>query len=76
MKYFFNIVVCLFFWNGFSQVVFEKMPKEAKEIHFVYEMKSNYVINDEGIFADTLLLKIDFPDLKYTRDVMYGFAIQ
>lgn len=66
LKYFFNIAFCLSLWNGFSQVVYEKMPKEAKEIHFVYEMKSNYVINEEGIFADTLLLKIDYLDLKYT----------
>ncbi|MCX6172791.1 MAG: hypothetical protein NT048_08140 [Flavobacterium sp.] len=66
MKFIIKIVICFSFWNGFTQVVFEKMPNEAKEIHFVYQKKSNYVINDEGIFADTLLLKIDFPDLKYT----------
>ena len=53
------------FYNGFSQVFFEKTPENAKEIHFVYEMKSNYSINDDGVFADTLLLNIDFPDLKY-----------
>ena len=66
MKLFLNIVFCLSFWTGFSQVTYEKMPENAQEIHFVYKKETNYVINDEGIFADTLLLKIDFPDLKYS----------
>jgi hypothetical protein len=62
------IHVFLFFctFSIFSQVKFEKIPENVKEIHFTYEMKSNYVINEEGVFADTLLLKIDFPDVKYT----------
>lgn len=54
------------FWNCFSQSSFKKMPENTKEIHFIYEVKSNYVINDEGIYADTLLFKIDFPNSKYT----------
>ena len=81
MKFVLNIVVCLTFCNCFSQVVFEKMPANAKEIHFVYETKSNYLVNDEGIFADTLLLKIDFPTLKYIlrknpedSSIVYGFS--
>jgi len=62
-------------------VVFEKMPENAKEIHFVYQIKSNYIVNDEGVFADTLLLKIDFPTLKYNlrknpqdSSLVYGFS--
>jgi hypothetical protein len=54
------------FWTTFSQIKDEKIPPNTKEIHFVYQMKSNYVINDEGIFADTIAFKIDFPNLKYT----------
>lgn len=41
------------------------MPVNAKEINFIYEVKSNYFITEEGIFADTLLFKIDFPNLKF-----------
>ncbi|MFN3752731.1 hypothetical protein [Flavobacterium sp.] len=66
MKYFVNILFLIGFWSCFSQGEFNKMPEKATEIHFVYEMKSNYIINDEGIFADTLLLQIDFPNFKYS----------
>lgn len=66
MRYFLNILFCLSFWTGFSQVTDEKMPESTQEIHFVYKSQSNYLINDEGIFADTLLLKIDFPNVKYS----------
>lgn len=66
MKGFLHIIVCLTFCNSFSQVVFEKMPGNTKKIHFVYEEKSNYFINENGVYADTLLMKIDFPNLKYT----------
>jgi len=56
------------FWSTeslFSQTYFEEMPANATEIHFVYEVKSNYLVTEEGIFADTLLFKIDFPKLKF-----------
>lgn len=66
MKYFVNIFFLVGFWSCFSQEKFEKISENTSEIHFVYEMKSNYVINDEGIFADTLLLQIDFPNFKYS----------
>ena len=81
MKNILNIIFFLTFSNCFSQVVFEKMPENAKEIHFVYQIKSNYIVNDEGVFADTLLLKIDFPTLKYNlrknpqdSSLVYGFS--
>jgi hypothetical protein len=63
-----NVIYFVFFLTFnkcFSQVLFEKTPANAKEIHFVYETKSNYLVNDDGVFADTLLLNIDFPNLKY-----------
>ena len=66
MRLFLNIVFCFSFWTGFSQGSYQKMPDNAQEIHFIYKKGTNYVINDEGIFADTLLLKIDFPELKYS----------
>ena len=65
MKNIIYIIFFLTFNKCYPQVFFEKMPANAKEIHFVYETKSNYLVNDDGIFADTLLLKIDFPKLKY-----------
>jgi hypothetical protein len=66
MKNFISILIYLSTWSGLTQVIFEKAPENAKVIYFVYEKKSNYLVNDEGIFADTLLLKIDFPNLRYT----------
>lgn len=66
MRWLLKISICLCLWNGFSQNTFEKTPENFKEIHFVYEVQSNYIVNDEGVFADTLLFKTDFPDLKYT----------
>lgn len=65
MKNIVFVIIFLTFNKCFSQVHFEKMPTNTKEIHFVYETRSNYLVNDDGVFADTLLLKIDFPKLKY-----------
>lgn len=67
MKYLLNIIVCLIFWNGFSQVFFEKMPRNTRKIHFVYEMKSTYYVQKDRVYADTLIFKLDFPDLKSTN---------
>jgi transposase len=43
----------------------ESPPATFKKIKFIYEVRSNYNIQESGFFADTLLLKLDFPDLKY-----------
>lgn len=67
MKYSLNIIVFLSFWNCFSQVKFDKTPENAKEIHFVYERKSNYYVNEKGVFADSLLLATDFPKMKFEK---------
>ena len=55
------------FWTCFSQSSFQEEPKEFKKIHFVYEERTNYFLNDSGVYADTLLLAYDFPDLKYVK---------
>lgn len=47
----------------FSQI--EETPKEYDKIVFRYTKKSNYYFNKKGLYADTLLLKIDFPDKKF-----------
>lgn len=67
MKSILSMIVFLSFWNCFSQIQFDKTPENAKEIHFVYEKKSNYYIDERGVFADTLLYQVDFPKLKYTK---------
>lgn len=65
MRYLLIIFVFLQFNYSFSQEKLDKVIDNFKEIHFVYKKKSNYIINDEGVFADTLLFQIDFPDTKY-----------
>ena len=65
MKLTISIILFLSFWNCFSQFKFEKIPENTKEIHFVYERKSNYVINEKGVFADSLLLATDFPKMNF-----------
>jgi len=65
MRYLLIIFVFLQFNYSFSQEKLDKVIDNVKEIHFVYKKKSNYIINDEGVFADTLLFQIDFPDTKY-----------
>ena len=55
------------FWNCFSQNDYPDAPKEYQKIHFVYEQKSNYFINQNGVYADTLLLSFDFPTIKYMK---------
>ena len=67
MKCLLNILFLFCFWNCFSQDSFQDEPKEFKKIHFVYEERSNYFLNDSGVYADTLLLAFDFPKLKYTK---------
>ncbi|WP_293891941.1 hypothetical protein [Flavobacterium sp.] len=66
MKYLLNIIFLISFWNCFSQNNYPSEPKEYKKIHFVYEQKSNYYLNESGVYADTLLLSFNFPKLKYT----------
>ncbi|WP_296685255.1 hypothetical protein [Flavobacterium sp.] len=48
----------------FSQI--EEKPINYKKINFVYETKSNYFIDENGIYADSLLIKLDFPEIKFT----------
>jgi hypothetical protein len=47
----------------FSQI--EEKPFYYKKINFVYETKSNYFIDKDGIYADSLLIKLDFPQIKF-----------
>jgi len=59
------IFCCVFVtFKIFSQI--EEKPINYKKINFVYETKSNYFIDEDGIFADSLLIKLDFPEIKFT----------
>lgn len=63
MQYF--LICCFVFLPslGFSQ---DAKPDNFSKIHFVYDVKSNYHIDDNGVFADTVLMKLDFPTIKYS----------
>ena len=58
------ILLCVFTtFQMFSQI--EEKPSTYKKINFVYETKSNYLIDENGIYADSLLIKLDFPEIKF-----------
>jgi hypothetical protein len=59
-------ILCFVFvtFEMFSQI--EEKPINYKKINFVYETKSNYFIDEDGIYADSLLIKLDFPEIKFT----------
>lgn len=43
------------------------MPKEVKKIHFTYELKSSFYFDEKGIYADTTIFKMKFPNLKLAK---------
>jgi hypothetical protein len=52
---------------GFAQNQFEKMPENAKEIHFTYKRTSKILVDEEGVCADSVLFKTYFPDLNFSK---------
>ncbi|WP_026977319.1 hypothetical protein [Flavobacterium tegetincola] len=52
---------------GFAQKQFEKMPEGTAEIHFKYECSSKMLIDETGVYADSVLFKYYFPKLKFTK---------
>lgn len=66
-KYFFYIFIFIS-TNCFSQLLLEKMPEGTKEILFVYETKSNILVNNNEVNADASLLLFEFPDLSKIID--------
>ena len=68
MKKIFLLLMIIFsVQKGFSQSNFQEAPKKYKKIHFVYEQKSNFQLRGDGVFADTLLLKFEFPNVNYKK---------
>jgi hypothetical protein len=43
------------------------MPESYSKINFVYEQKSNFLIQDGKVYADTLLLIHTYPKLKFLK---------
>ncbi|GGC81059.1 hypothetical protein GCM10011508_05520 [Flavobacterium lutivivi] len=66
MKTVFRLLIFLIIYKGFSQENGIKMPLDAKKIYFEFKKHSNYSIINKKVYADTILFKIDFPDLKST----------
>ena len=50
----------------FSQTT---MPETYSKIKFVYEEKSNFIIENDNLYADTLLFRITFPKLKFSKGI-------
>jgi hypothetical protein len=42
-------------------------PETYLKINFVYEQKSNFIIENDNLYADTLLIRITFPKLKLSK---------
>lgn len=64
MKTFF-ITLLFFAWNlVLSQTA---VPETYSKINFVYEQKSNFIIENDNLYADTLLFRITFPKLKFSK---------
>ena len=64
MKKIFFSGLILFCNIVFSQTV---LSETYSKIKFVYEQKSNFFIENDQLFADTLLLKMEFPNLKFSK---------
>lgn len=64
MKKIFLIILVLVCNVIFSQTI---APTTYSKIKFVYEQKSNFFIENDKVYADTLLLKIEYPKLKFSK---------
>lgn len=62
-KWLFFLILQILSFNLFGQVVAKDNSKT--KIHFIYYRKSNFLINDKGLYADTMFLKKSFDKLTY-----------
>jgi hypothetical protein len=62
-KIFFSVLIL------FCNIVFSQsaLSETYSKIKFVYEQKSNFFIEKDQLYADTLLLKMEFPKLKFSK---------
>lgn len=54
MKRLLIVLVLLSYHLGFSQQKFEKLPEGANEIHFSYKQSGKLLIDESGVYADSL----------------------
>ena len=66
MKKLLLIVLITISHIGSSQTV---GSKEYSKIKFVYEQKSNFYLDNDKVYADTLLFKYEYPQLKFSKTV-------
>lgn len=52
--------------SNFAQSQIQDAPEHYTKIHFKYTVTSNYYIDEKGVYADSLLLKTDFPNKKFS----------
>lgn len=67
MKKIATLLFLMIFHFGFSQKSFEAMPENTSEIHFTYKRTSKIAVDEKGVYADSVLFKTYFPELKYTK---------
>lgn len=65
MKHILYFLVFLISISLHSQI--QQKPETFKKIVFKYKVTSNLYLNEKGIHGDTVLLKINFPDLKFIK---------
>jgi hypothetical protein len=66
MKTIFLYVLFLYCNIVFPQTASSEIYSKIK---FVYEQKSNFYIENDQLYVDTLLLKMEFPNLKFSKIV-------
>lgn len=62
-----HLALSLFIVNAWAVAQIQDRPADFKKIKFVYETTSNYKIENQRVYADTTLLKVDFPKLKWSK---------
>ena len=62
-KIFFTLIILV------CNIVFSQtlIPEKYSKVKFVYEQKSNFFIENYKVYADTLLLKVEYPKLKFSK---------
>lgn len=68
MKHILYFLVFLISLSLHSQI--QEKPATFKKIIFKYKVTSNLYLNEKGIHGDTVLLKINFPDVKFIKKTL------
>jgi hypothetical protein len=64
-----HLAITIFFLNAFAYAQIQERPAEFKKIKFVYETTSNYIVENQRVYADTLLFRENFPNLKWSQQL-------